>query len=556
MMNRSIGRVLLAAPVIAAMVPGAAMSGRASGAGGDRSAAENPSVIAPSCAAEQPAVDHAATGAVTIRVSFPKDVREAPATGRLVVMSARKGSKVGEADPLDGPFWDEPQPMFGIDVKDLAPGASAVIDDGATSFPAPVSKLSPGTYRVQAMLDMKRENSSWRREEGNLFSSAIAELVVKEGEAASVDLVLDRAVKADALPVQAGVEFVEGRAELPSGVRGSGARPRAGGVLPRGVDAKRKYAAVYEVPGFGGDHRGVMGAANRRDRVPENQPFGELSRNAFWIVLDPESPNGHTLFADSANNGPCGRALVEELIPAIEAKYPLVPKPAARMLRGHSSGGWSTLWLALNYPETFGACWSSAPDPVDFHAMQAGDVYENANMYADGAGKDIPSHRSRGVSTMSVRQENLMEEVLGPDNTSGQQWDSWFAVWGPRDTGGHPAALFDPVTGVIDHAIAEQYKKYDIHELTRANEGTWGLTFHQRIRLLVGSLDSFYLNMAVERLKPTIDALHFFVYPEGKNGWIEIVPNADHGTVMGAPRARDIPKEMLDHLKRTKVLEE
>ena len=126
MMNRSIGRVLLAAPVIAAMVPGAAMSGRA---GGDRSAAENPSVIAPSCAAEQPAVDHDATGAVTIRVSFPKDVREAPATGRLVVMTARKGSKVGEADPLDGPFWDEPQPMFGIDVKDLAPGASAVFDD-------------------------------------------------------------------------------------------------------------------------------------------------------------------------------------------------------------------------------------------------------------------------------------------------------------------------------------------------------------------------------------------------------------------------------------------
>lgn len=556
MMNRSIGRVLLAAPVFAAMVSGAAMSGRASGAGGDRSAAENPSVIAPSCAAEQPAVDHAATGAVTLRVSFNKDVREAPATGRLVVMTVRKGSKVGEADPLDGPFWDEPQPMFGIDVKDLAPGASAVFDDGATSFPVPISKLAPGTYRVQAMLDMKRENSSWRREEGNLFSSAIAELVVKEGEAASVDLVLDRAVKADALPAQAGVEFVEVRSKLLSEFRGSDVMLRAGVVLPRGFDAKRKYAAVYEVPGFGGDHRGVMGAANRRDRVPENQPFGELSRNAFWIVLDPESPNGHTLFADSANNGPCGRALVEELIPAIEAKYPLVPKPAARMLRGHSSGGWSTLWLALNYPETFGACWSSAPDPVDFHAMQAGDVYANANMYTDGAGKDIPSHRSRGVSTMSVRQENLMEEVLGPDNTSGQQWDSWFAVWGPRGASGHPAALFDPVTGAIDQAIADQYKKYDIHELTRANQGTWGLTFHQRIRLLVGSLDSFYLNMAVERLKPTIDALHFFVYPEGKNGWIEIVPNADHGTVMGAPRARDIPKEMLDHLKRTKVLEE
>ncbi len=496
-----------------------------------------------------------AAGTIAIRVSFSKDVRTSPATGRLVVMTARQGSRVGEANPLDGPFWDDPQPMFGIDVRDLAPGEAAVIDDGATSFPAPISRLAPGTYRVQAMLDMKRENSSWRREESNLFSSAIAELEVKEGAAASVELVLDRTVKVDPLPALAGVEFVEVKSKLLSEFHGHDVMLRAGVVLPRGFDAKQKYAAVYEVPGFGGDHRGVMGAANRRDRVPDNQPFGELSRRVFWIVLDPESPNGHTLFADSANNGACGRALVEELIPAIEAKYPLVAAPAARMLRGHSSGGWSTLWLTLNYPETFGACWSSAPDPVDFHAMQAGNVYEDASMYADVAGKEIPSHRSRGRVTMSVRQENLMEEVLGPDNTSGQQWDSWFAVWGPKGASGTPAALFDPSTGVIDHAVAEQYKKYDIHELARANRGAWGPVFHQRIRLLVGSLDSYYLNQAVERLKSTIDSLHFLVYPEGKNGWIEIVPNADHGTVMGAARAREIPKEMLEHLKRTKVLE-
>lgn len=497
----------------------------------------------------------AASAGITIRVSFSKDVREAPASGRLVVMTARKGSRVGEAEPLDGPFWDDPQPMFGIDVKDLSPGTPVVIDDGATSFPAAVSRLAPGTYRVQAMLDMKRENSSWRREEGNLFTSAAAELVVKEGAAASVELVLDRAVAAEALPVQAGVEFVEVKSKLLSEFHGRDVMLRAGVVLPRGFDPGRKYAAVYEVPGFGGDHRGVLGAANRRDRVPENQAFGELSRKAFWIVLDPESPNGHTLFADSANNGPCGRALVEELIPAIEAKFPLVAAPAARMLRGHSSGGWSTLWLALNYPETFGACWSSAPDPVDYHAMQAGNIYENANMYTDAAGKDIPSLRTSARVAMSVRQENLMEEVLGPDNTSGQQWDSWFAVWGPRGASGNPAALFDPGTGVIDHAIAEQYKKFDIHELTRTNQGTWGLAFHQRIRLICGTLDSFYLNLAVERLKPTIDALHFLVYPEGRNGWIELVPDADHGSVMGAARARDIPKEMLEHLKRTKVVE-
>ncbi len=33
---------------------------------------------------------------------------------------------------------------------------------------------------------------------------------------------------------------------------------------------------------------------------------------------------------------------------------------------GHSSGGWSSLWLQIEHPEVFGGVWSLAPDPVDF----------------------------------------------------------------------------------------------------------------------------------------------------------------------------------------------
>jgi pimeloyl-ACP methyl ester carboxylesterase len=225
-------------------------------------------------------------------------------------------------------------------------------------------------------------------------------------------------------------------------------------------------------------------------------PAGVLARNAFWIVLDPESGNGHTLFADSANNGPCGEALVKELIPALEAKYRLAPEAKARLLRGHSSGGWSTLWLALRYPETFGATWSTSPDPVDFRKFQTPDIYSDINMYgvqqptANGGEptfKPHSSYRAGGQSKMTIAQENQMEEVLGPDNTSAQQWDSWQAVWGPRNDRGHPAALYDPQTGVLDHALAEKYRPYDIADLVRREGGKYGPILHQRCRVVVGT---------------------------------------------------------------------
>jgi hypothetical protein len=53
---------------------------------------------------------------VQFRVTLP-----APAgttvSGRLLVSVIRPASKLAPAvDPNDSPFWDDPQPMFGVDV--------------------------------------------------------------------------------------------------------------------------------------------------------------------------------------------------------------------------------------------------------------------------------------------------------------------------------------------------------------------------------------------------------------------------------------------------------
>ena len=498
----------------------------------------------------------AARAGAVFHVSFSRQVRAEPATGRLLVFLVRDGRRTRPGtQPLDGPSWTDPQPLFGIDVKDLQPGAVATVDDSATSFPEKPSVLPPGTYLAQARLDTSRTNSEWRRDPGNLFTRNVVTFTVENGKDTVVDLALDAATTPEPMPRVDGVEVFEMRSKLLSEFRGHDVMLRAGVRLPLDYDPAKSYAAVYEVPGYGGDHRGAFDEKRRVSATRPGTGAGDMARAAFWIVLDPESSNGHTLFANSSNNGPCGDALVRELLPALEQKYKLQTTPESRMLRGHSSGGWSTLWLTLKYPETFGACWSSSPDPVDFRRMQRSDIYSGASMYTEpdpdspGATRETPSFRVRAEPKMTVRQENLMEEVVGPHNTSAQQWDSWLAAWGPRGPDGHPAALYDPVTGVIDHAVAEKYRAYDIGELLRAGKGVLGPIFKQRIRLIVGDLDSFYLNEAVALLKEDVDKLSFFRLPEGDHGSITIVPGADHGTVLRSPEGRAIEGEMLKHLK-------
>jgi hypothetical protein len=167
---------------------------------------------------------------------------------------------------------------------------------------------------------------------------------------------------------------------------------------------------------------------------------------------------------------------------------------------------------------------------------------------------DTPSLRRDGAVVMTIRQENLMEEVLGPDNTSGQQWDSWQAVFGPRNPSGNPAALFDPQTGAINRSVAEHYRKYDIGEVVRREPGVYGIVLHQRCRVLVGDQDSFYLEEAVALLKAESEQLSFFDYPEGRHGYIKVLTGHDHGSIFGSPEMQAIPQEMLDHLARHGLL--
>ncbi len=497
-------------------------------------------------------------------VSFDAGVRASPVSGRLVVYLIRPGAKVGErAQPSDAPFFGDPQPCAGIDVKELAPGSKVIVDDGAAAYPEALSKLPKGSYRVQAVLDQVRDNSNWRREAGNLYSKTVTVEIDPALEGVHAIVLTEVTKPRTPSPVE-GAEIFEHRSKMLSEFHGRDIVMKVGVVKPIDWQEGRSYAAVYEVPGYGGDSRTALMIA--RGRTPERvasmpQAEHELWSAAFRIVLDPESGTGtgHTLFADSDNNGPWSRALVEELIPALEAKYGLIRRAEARLIAGHSSGGWSSLWLQLTHPNFFGGAWPSAPDPVDFRAFQRTNIYEDAGIYLDTRGDDptkpTPSFTTlSGEVTMTVRTENLVEEVIGPRNTSGQQWDSWKAVFGPRGADGLPADLFDPRTGMIDRTVAEAFRRYDIGELLRKNPEKIGRVFREKVRLIVGDADNYGLELAVMLLDEDLQRLCTKHGIESGAGYVKVLPG-DHGTVMANPEARNARAEMIECLRASGVLE-
>ena len=110
------------------------------------------------------------------------------------------------------------------------------------------------------------------------------------------------------------------------------------------------------------------------------------------------------------------------MIPHIDAQYRTIPEPTARFVTGHSSGGWSSLWLQVNYPEMFGGCWSTSPDPVDFRDFQQVDLYAEPplSLYYDAQGVPRPIARRGTEPFLWFRSFGRMDDVLAQADNCGR----------------------------------------------------------------------------------------------------------------------------------------
>jgi S-formylglutathione hydrolase FrmB len=309
----------------------------------------------------------------------------------------------------------------------------------------------------------------------------------------------------------------------------------AGVVLPPDFAKKEHLPVCYSIHGFGGSYRSAWRTGPRLLTAMEQGDYPRM----IYVFLDASCPLGHHEFADSVNNGPVGQALITEFIPALEAEYGAYGEPRGRFLTGHSSGGWSSLWLQVNYPEFFNGTWSTAPDSVDFHDFTGVDVYDWDNVYKDPDGAPIQLVRRHGEWAMTI-EEFVQHEVQR--QAYGGQFASFDAVFSPRGEDGRPMPMFDRETGAIDHEVGNAWAKYDITKVVQRNWDHLADALRGKVHVYVGTQDTFRLEGALHLFDAATKEL-------GADFEILFVEGRDHGTLF-QPHPEYWPEGMLEHIHR------
>lgn len=435
-----------------------------------------------------------------------------PVSGRLLIFMTR------ETKPLEmiNPDFTNPDAVWisGTEITNLEPGKSVEIDADKLAFPAAFSKAPKGTYQIMALLDRDHSYTYDGPRAGDLLSAVIkAEMPDDE-----TDLTLSKVIPEKEIEIPANARLIEFESPMLSAFWGRPVKMQASVVLPPSYDTakKQKYPTVYGVSGYGGSHLGALrGAAN----VAKSMTEGKLPE-MIYVYLNAKLPLGHHVFADSANNGPWGTALTREFIPYLEKQFRMDARPSGRFLTGHSSGGWTTLWVMVTHPDFFGGTWSTSPDPADFRNFTGPDLtaYPPNNFYRDAAGKPYPLVRMNGKELMSLEQYSRQERVLG---YYGGQIASFEAVFSPKGPDGQPMPLFDRDTGRIDPAVQKAWEKYDISRILRANWKTLGPKLRGKLHIICGTADTFHLDEALRLLEAELKKL-------GSDAKIEFLEGRNH----------------------------
>jgi enterochelin esterase-like enzyme len=456
--------------------------------------------------------------AAPLRFEITLDPSIAPhgSSGRLLVFLA---DAKRPRDVLSGGFVPGETWIAAKEVEFFAAGSTINFDADNIAYPKPFSQAAAGDYEFMALLDPDHSYARNAQDGGDLYSAVVTVRGINPADTAPVKLTITKLTPMRPQPVDTdNVKLVEFVSPMLSKFWGRPITMRAGVVLPPDYAAsgQKKYPTVYDIHGFGGDHTQAwrVGPSITKE-IADGKRFPMVH-----VYLDASFPTGHHVFADSVNNGPWGRALTEELIPHLEKRFRLIPKPSARFLTGHSSGGWSTMWLEVNYPEVFGGTWSTSPDPVDLHSFTGVDVTPGSiqNMYKNKAGGPLNLVRMNGKEIASFEQFARAEEVQGE---YGGQIASFEWVWSPKGPGGRPMKMFNRETGEQDPFVQQAWEKYDIRKIVEKNWPTLGPKLLGKVHLVVGSEDTFHLEEA---------AIMFcdFLKSKGREDVCEVVPGRDH----------------------------
>ena len=501
---------------------------------------------------------------------------EVPIVGRAFVIVSRDA----EEEPRLGTGVTG-NPLWGVDVRNYAAGDVAVIQDDAdtvSGYPlSSIGDLPPGDYFVQAFLNVY---TTFRRADGHVIEahmnsgafqdpfkapgnaySEVQRVTVADGGLPTLELTIDDVVQPPR-PLRQGevlqqgnfedtewVKYIKIRSEVLSEFWGRDMYVGANILLPPGYadNPDVTYPVLYMqghssgltpmpwspeewfLPGYEPTHPGV---GNQLDGFYDAWTAGELPKFVIITFRDANPYFDTSYSVNTANVGPYGDALTEELMPHLERQFRIVDQPWGRVLAGRSTGGWEAAAMMVFYPDLFGGSFPWAPDPVDFRKLMQINIYDYNNAFYNELAwirSPLPAQREiDGLVNYFVKDEHAYEQTVATLDRSGGQWAIWQALYSPVDDNGYPKPLWDPVSGDIDADVAAHWRdNWDLSHIIARDWSALGSRLRGKLHFAVGMTDNYYLEEAVylteermsELANPPAEAT-FQYGVRGRHSWI------------------------------------
>ncbi|HEY1986285.1 MAG TPA: alpha/beta hydrolase-fold protein [Terracidiphilus sp.] len=484
-----------------------------------------------------------------IEVTVPA---QQPLNGHLILVFA-KGEKPEPRQQLEDTYRSVQG--FGVDVEDSAPGKPIVVDAKTFGYPRrSLADMDAGDYFVQAVFNVyepfhlasgktvwlppdKGEGQHWNEKPGNPFNKPQKVHFDPKSHNAirlNLDQVIPPIEGTDRDPVVLAknstaskwLKYMRFRSPKLSQFWGRDMWLGAWILLPDGYDEhpEAKYPLIVyqdhyhagigpvpivtappdpKSPGFRREENGY--------RLFQDWTSGRLPRVILIYIQNANPYYDDSYVVDSANVGPYGSAINEELIPEIEKNYRGIGQGWARATFGGSTGGWEALATQVFYPDLYNGAFVACPDPVDFHAYQNIDLYHDADAFVrKGDFGQIPIASERkpdGTVTANTGDQFAYELVLGTHGRSTEQWNIWQAVFSPAGEDGYPAQVIEPVSGAVDRKVVDYWHDhYDLAAMMKRDWPSLGPKLEGKLHFAVGDADTYYLNNAVHLLQTQLEA--------------------------------------------------
>lgn len=509
------------------------------------------------------------TREASFEVSFPAAVHEQPITGRLFVIITRNNQQEPRLQIGDAP-------VYAADVERLAPGVTARIGADTAGYPVrSLRDLPDGDYYVQALVNLYTEfrradghtlwlhTDQWEgqdltRSPGNLISE-VKHVHLDPKSGYREKLLLSKVIPRIEMPPDTPwVKRVKFQSKLLSQLWGRPIYIGATVLLPKGYSEHPNtfYPVIYLQGHFSLDPPFGFKTEEGRDEKSwarerqehaakhlnfiEPPPYASTSGSLLnvetgwefyqaWnsdnfprviaVTFQHPTPYYDDSYAvNSANHGPAGDSILNELIPYVESNFRIIRKPYARVLTGGSTGGWESLALQVYHSDFFGGTWTFYPDSVDFHRWGDINLYADDSAYTRPAGSEwlfgnsewlpLPERYAMrhidGQPGFTWRQRDQMLAVLGDRGRSGVDEST---VFSPVASDGYPEPLWDTRTGKINHEVADYMRDhgYDLRAYLEKNWSKIGSQLVGKLHVICADEDSFYSNLSVYRLEDFLE---------------------------------------------------